>query len=46
MERKRFVKQELNSKDYEKMEKGAALVRKLFPWIVPIIGLFIKEEDL
>lgn len=45
MERKRFQKQYLDPKDYEGIERAARLTRKLFPWLVPIVGYFLKKQE-
>ena len=42
MEQKRFEKQYLDPKDYEGMERAANWVRNHFPWLVRIVGLFVK----
>lgn len=44
MEQKRFQKQYLDPKDYEGIERAAGLTRKLFPWLVPVIGYFLRKR--
>lgn len=46
MEQKRFEKVYLDPKDYEGMERAARWTREHFPWIVPIIGYFLKKRGL
>ena len=43
MEQKRFKKVELDPKDYEGIERAARLTRKLFPWLVLIVGIILVK---
>lgn len=43
-ENKRFQKVYLNPDDYKDMEQAAAWTRRHFPWFVPILRWFFKEQ--
>lgn len=40
---KRFQKVELNPDDYADIVRAANWTRKHFPWLIKIVGLFVKE---